>query len=116
MTQAVLYYSEVLTVAGEQLGLDELRTLEKVLGLAINNKLKASSNKAGKPAKKAAPKLRMGGDRDVYDEEPDLMSGFTGGAAAAAAATAAAAGGGGGEGGEDKPFKRTAFAEESSFM
>ena len=92
--------------------LDQLRGVEKLLAVAINAKLQAEKlAKGGKVAKKAAaPKLHLGDDRDVYDDEPDLMSGYAGGGGGGGGAPAAAAEA------PEAPFKRNQFQAESDFM
>jgi hypothetical protein len=125
MTQAMSFYAAVLAVACAPekeggMSLDQLRGLEKLLGVAINQKLAAEkASKGGNTKKKpaAAPKLHLGSAHDVYEEdEPDMMSSFTGGGGAAAAAAAAAGGAAGGAEVAEAPFKRNQFAAESDFM
>jgi hypothetical protein len=92
------------------MSLEQLREVERLLGLAINEKL--AQKKGGKTAKKAAApkKLHLGVETEVYDEEePDLMSGFTGGGGGGG-------GGGGTEAADGEAFKRTVFSAESEFL
>ena len=52
MTQAMAFYKAAFSVAGADMSLEQLREVERLLGLAINEKL--AQKKGGKTAKKAA--------------------------------------------------------------
>jgi hypothetical protein len=61
---AMRFYTEIIAVAGEKVGVDELKALETVVGVARNKKLTAEKGAKGGAKKKAGAKVHVGGDLD----------------------------------------------------
>lgn len=61
---AMRFYAEVIAVAGERTGVDELKALEACISVARNKKLAAAKAAAGGGKKKTGVKVHLGGDYD----------------------------------------------------
>jgi hypothetical protein len=78
---AMRFYAEVIAVAGERTGVDELKALEACISVARNKKLAAAKAAAGGGKKKTGVKVHLGGD---YDGAAPAASRSNGGAPRAA--------------------------------